>query len=61
MSINFRGRANVKYFMQIQFSRFYKDTFVKNNNEINKKKRKILMLCIELKQIKYKSSPKHYI
>ena len=26
MAINFRGRANVKYFMQTQLLRFYKDT-----------------------------------
>ena len=25
MAINFRGRANVKYFMQTQLLRFYKD------------------------------------
>ena len=26
MAINFRGQANVKYFMQTQVLRFYKDT-----------------------------------
>ena len=26
MAINFRGRANVKYFMQTQLLRFYKNT-----------------------------------
>ena len=26
MAINFRGRANVKYFMQTQLLRIYKDT-----------------------------------
>ena len=26
MAINFRGPANVKYFMQTQVLRFYKDT-----------------------------------
>ena len=37
MAINFRGRANVKYFMQTQVLRFYKDatkvssSLVKNN------------------------------
>ena len=67
MAINFRGRANVKYFMETQLLRFYKDTAkafslsllkvtTKSTNFLPAKK-KILILCgLNYKQIKYKRS-----
>ena len=62
MAINFRGRINVKYFMQTQLLRFYKDTTKVSSLSLlkitAKSKIRIRYECcgLNFKQIKYKRS-----
>ena len=65
MAVNFRGRANVKYFMQTQLLRFYKDTTKVSSLPLLKittksihfpPVKKMPLLWIELQTRKYKRS-----
>ena len=71
MAINFRGRANVKYFMQTQLLRIYKDTTKVSSLPLLKittksthflpAKKKIPILWIELQTNKIQKVSKPYI
>ena len=70
-AINFRGRTNVKYFMQTQVLRFYKDTAKVSSLPLLKKttksthflpaKKKIPILWTELQTNKIQNVSKPYI
>ena len=71
MAINFRGRANVKYFMQTQLLRIYKDTTKVSSLPLLKittksthflpARKKIPILWIELQTNKIQKVSKPYI